>query len=383
MKIPYGRQNISQEDIDAVAHVLKEDFLTQGPRIDAFEAAFAEYIGCKYAVAVANGTAALHLAALALDVDENTRVIGTPITFSASSNCIRYCGGHVTFADIDPETVLLDIDKVREILEQHPKGTFSGIVPVDFAGHPVNLEQYRTLADEYGLWILEDACHAPGGYFTDSSGVKQHSGNGKYAELAIFSFHPVKHIACGEGGMITTNDKALYDKLKILRTHGITRDPALISESPGGWYYEMQMLGYNYRLTDIQCALGMSQLKKAGAGLARRREIAAIYDAAFANTKVETISPPKDGGHAYHLYVIKTENRKGLYDHLRSNGIFGQVHYIPVHTLPYYRELYPEQGQFPHAEAYYDQCLSIPMYPTLSDDEQQYVIRKVLEFVEK
>src|ERR1700741_1623117 len=242
--IPYGKQYINQEDIDVVVKALTAEFLTQGPAIKQFEEEFATYVGAKYAVAVSNGTAALHLCAMALDVNEQSNVITTPITFAASANCVKYCGGKVTFADIDPETATLDINSVRKLLESHPRGTFSGIIPVDFAGYAVNLEAFRKLADEYGLWIIEDACHAPGGFFIDSKGVKQYCGNGVYADLAIFSFHPVKHIACGEGGMITTNDEALYKKLLIYRTHGITKDAALMHENHGGWYYEMQELGY-------------------------------------------------------------------------------------------------------------------------------------------
>src|SRR5690606_24388760 len=222
--IPYGRQNITDEDIQEVIKTLKSDYLTQGPKIKEFEDNFASYVGAKYAVAIANGTAALHLCALALDVKKGQKVITTPITFAASANCVRYCGGEVVFGDIDAETYLLDINSVRTLLEASPKGTYHGIIPVDFAGRAVNLEEFRKLADEYGLWIIEDACHAPGGYFTDSNGINQFCGNGKYADLAIFSFHPVKHIASGEGGMITTNDENLYKKLLLLRTHGITKD---------------------------------------------------------------------------------------------------------------------------------------------------------------
>lgn len=376
--IPYGRQHITEEDLQAVITTLTSDFLTQGPAIADFEKKFAEYTGAKYAVAVSNGTAALHLCALALGVDENTNVITTPITFAASANCIKYCGGNVTFADINIENATIDLEKVKEILASAPKGTYQGIIPVDFAGYPVNMEEVRKLADEYGLWVIEDACHAPGGFFIDSKGEKQFCGNGKYADLAIFSFHPVKHIACGEGGMITTNSKELYDKLILLRTHGITKDPALMEENHGGWYYEMQELGYNYRLTDFQAALGSSQLSRADKGLERRRAIAKKYDEAFAGTHIQPLIPHAQNGHAYHLYVIESEDRKGLYDHLRNANIFAQVHYIPVHTLPYYQKQGYKKGDFPIAEAYYQQCLSLPMYPTITDDELDYVISKVL-----
>src|SRR6185437_14806737 len=268
--IPYGRQNITEEDIQAVAEVLRSDFLTQGPKIDEFEKKFAEYIGCKYAVAVANGTAALHLCTLALDVNASQKVITTPITFAASANCVRYCGGEVAFADIDPKSYLIDLNKVESLLKKNPN-SYKGIVPVDFMGLAVNLEELKQLTDKYGLWIIEDACHAPGGYFVDSKGTKQNCGNSNFADLAIFSFHPVKHIATGEGGMVTTNDKKLYEKLLLLRTHGITKNPALMHKNDGGWYYEMQELGYNYRLSDMQAALGISQLSRADEGLARRK----------------------------------------------------------------------------------------------------------------
>jgi UDP-4-amino-4,6-dideoxy-N-acetyl-beta-L-altrosamine transaminase len=376
--IPYGKQALSQADIDAVVEVLKSDYWTQGPRVAAFEKAFADYIGCTYAVAVANGTAALHLCALALGVDAQTNVITTPITFAASANCIRYCGGTVFFADIDPESYLIDIDKVRALINSKPPGFFKGIIPVDFAGNAVNLEAFKKLADEFGLWIIEDACHAPGGYFTDSENKRQHCGNGQFADLAIFSFHPVKHIACGEGGMITTNDEGLYKKLLQLRTHGITKDPEQMKENHGGWYMEMQMLGYNYRIPDVLCALGISQLGRAAAGLQRRHEIADRYTVALSELPVKL--PEYDKGHGFHLYVIHTPKRKELYDYLRTRNIFTQVHYIPAHLMPYYRSLGWKKGDFPLAEAYYEGCLSLPMYPTLTEEEQQYVVDAIKTF---
>jgi len=378
--IPYGRQNITQADIDAVSEVLRSDFLTQGPEIEKFEKAFAAYIGSKYAVAVANGTAALHLCALALDVKPGGKVITTPVTFAASANCVRYAGGEVVFADIDPATYLLDINSVEKLLKSAPKGTYNGIIPVDFAGRSVNTEAFRKLADDYGCWILEDACHAPGGYFIDSKNEKQHCGNGVYADLAIFSFHPVKHIAAGEGGMITTNNEELYKKVSLLRTHGITKDPALLHENHGGWYYEMQELGFNYRLTDFQAALGNSQLQRADEGLKRRREIAAKYNTAFSGKSFIHGQSGDIDGHAYHLYIVEVDDRKGLYDYLREHKIFAQVHYIPVHLQPYYRDLGWKKGDFPHAEKYYEQCLSLPMYPTLRDEEQEYVINCINAF---
>jgi UDP-4-amino-4,6-dideoxy-N-acetyl-beta-L-altrosamine transaminase len=380
--IPYGRQTITQEDLQAVNDVLLGEYLTQGPKIAELESAFAAYTGAQYAVAISNGTAALHLCAMALGVQEGTRVITTPITFAASANCVRYCGGEVWFADIDPDTFTLSLEKTRALLESKPKGFFSGIIPVDFAGLPVNLEDFRALADEFGCWIIEDACHAPGGSFTNSAGESISCGSGTYADLAIFSFHPVKHIAAGEGGMITTNNEALYKHLLRLRTHGITREADLLTENHGGWYYEMQELGYNYRITDFQAALALSQLKRADAGLKRRQEIADRYTEAFA--KAGIVSPLVNEGsqHAWHLYVIQIGNRKALYDFLRTQNIFCQVHYIPVHLMPYYRKFGWNKGDFPLSESYYEQCLSLPMYPALTNEQQDFVIQSILEFLQ-
>lgn len=403
--IPYGRQYITDEDIQAVIDVLKSDYLTQGPEIAEFESAFAEYIGCKYAIAVSNGTAALHLSALALNTQLGDKIITTPITFAASANCVRYCGGEIVFTDINPKTYLLDIDRVRELLHTSPNGTYKGIIPVDFAGYPVNLEEFRKLANEFSLWIIEDACHAPGAYFIDSKGHRQMCGNGNYADLAIFSFHPVKHITTGEGGMITTNNEALYKSLLLLRTHGITKEAKLFQnsiesalgnqyetrprsigakiETYPNWYYEMQELGFNYRLTDFQAALGLSQLQRAKEGLERRMEIAEIYNKAFENKPFIKGQSGMVKGHGYHLYIIEIIDRKGLYDYLRQNNIFPQVHYIPVHLMPYYRQFGWKEGDMTQAEKYYKQCLSLPMYPTLTDEEQHFVIKSIYEFLEK
>ena len=395
--IPYGRQNISQEDIEVVIEVLKSDYLTQGPKISEFEIKFANYVGAKFALAVANGTAALHLSALALSVKPGDKVITTSLTFAASANCIRYCGAEVVFVDIDPDTFLIDLNKVEKLLKGSPKGTFKGIIPVDFAGRSVNLERCKKLAKEFGLWIIEDACHAPGASFVDSKGTEQKSGNGNYSDLAIFSFHPVKHIATGEGGMITTNDEKLYKQLLSLRTHGITKDQLNFKNSVHqaggnlddteypGWYMEMQELGYNYRVTDFQCALGISQLNRADQGFEKRKEIAKKYDLAFQNTSnikspgLEISSNFVDK-HAYHLYVLLVENRLGLYNHLKVNGIFAQVHYYPVHLMPYYRSLGWKEYDLPFVEAYYSKCISIPMYPTLTEEEQDYVIATILNY---
>lgn len=396
--IPYGKQSIDQNDIDAVVNVLKSDYLTQGPAVSDFEKAFAEYIGVRYAVAVSNGTAALHLSVLSLGLNPGDKVITTPITFAASANCVRYAGGEVTFADVDPETYLLDLNKVEEILESEKD--VKGIIPVDFAGRAVNLEDFRRLANKYNCWIIEDACHAPGGYFIDSKGQKQFCGNGEIADLAIFSFHPVKHIAAGEGGMITTNSEKHYKKLLALRTHGIVKDSASFLNSVKlaygnqiesldynlgvypGWYYEMQELGYNYRLTDFQAALGNSQLKRADEGLCRRKEIAKTYFEAFKDKDFIKGQSGVVEGHAYHLYVLEVENRMGLYQHLRAHNIFAQIHYVPVHLMPYYKQYGWKEGDLPQAEAYYSHCISLPMFPTLTSEEQFFVIEKIKEFYE-
>ena len=378
--IPYGRQSITDEDINAVVSVLKSDWLTQGPKISEFENAFADYIGVKYAVAVSNGTAALHLCTLALNVAAGDKVITTPITFAATANCVRYCGGDVVFADINPDTYLLDLKNVRELLEASPKGTYKGIIPVDFAGRSVNLEDFRKLANEFGCWLIEDACHAPGGYFKDSRGITQKCGNGQFADLAIFSFHPVKHIAAGEGGMITTNNEELYFKLRNLRTHGIQQIPEKREFNHGVWYYEMQELGYNYRITDFQAALGLSQLQRADAGLAKRKEIASRYYDAFSGKPFIKGQSGIVDGHAYHLYVIEVENRDELITHLRQKNIFAQVHYIPTHLMPYYRRFGWKEGDLSVAENYYQNCLSLPMFPALTNDEQEYVIKTIFSF---
>jgi UDP-4-amino-4,6-dideoxy-N-acetyl-beta-L-altrosamine transaminase len=429
MPIPYGKQNITEEDIKAVIEALQSDYLTQGPKIAEFEQAFANYVGALYAVAISNGTAALHLCTLALEVKPEQKVITTPITFVASANCVEYCGGEVVFADINPETYLLDINSVRKLLETSPKGSYTGIIPVDFAGRAVDLEAFRKLADEHDCWLIEDACHAPGGFFIDSKDKQNKCGNGQFADLAIFSFHPVKHIATGEGGMITTNNEVLYKKLLKLRTHGITREQEYFqntlnfangqqlpselldanSQQPTAngqantqwpsWYMEMQTLGYNYRITDFQCALGLSQLTRAEQGLARRKEIANIYYEAFKNipqitdrnheanslpqycgTPTANSQQQTANGHAYHLYILEVEDRLGLYNHLRENQIFAQIHYIPAHLMPYYRQKGWKEGDLPFAEAYYKNCISLPMYPTLSVEEQIFTINTINEF---
>ncbi len=379
-KIPYGKQHITEEDVAAVVSTLKSDFLTQGPKVREFEKDFAQYIGAKYAVAVANGTAALHLSVMGLGILPGQKVISSPITFAATTNAVLYNQGKVDFCDIDPNTILLDIKQVRSKLVKAKPGEYAGIIPVNFAGAPVQMDEFRSLADEYGIWLLEDSCHSPGGFYNDGGGLKQKCGNGNYAHSSIFSFHPVKHIACGEGGMITTNDKVLYNKLIKLRSHGITKNSEDLTENHGGWYHEMQNLGFNYRLNDILCSLGLSQLKRADSLLIKRREIAQTYFKAFEGISEITLINQEMMGHAYHLFVIQIENRKALYDFLIERKIFVQVHYIPVHLHPYYRSLGFKKGEFPEAESYYERCLSLPIFPSLSEEELNYVITSIKAF---
>lgn len=387
--IPYGKQNITEDDISAVIEVLKSDYLTQGPKIFEFETKFAEYIGSKYAVAVSNGTAALHLSSIALNIKKGTKVITSPLSFVATSNAVLYCGGEVEFCDINPETLLMDINQVRKKIESQPIGTYSGIIPVDFAGYPVQMDQFRALADEYGLWILEDSCHAPGGIFNDFIGKLQNCGNGNYADLAIFSFHPVKHIACGEGGMITTNNEKLYNMLLELRTHGITKDSDKFQNSIKlsggsnkypGWYMEMQDIGFNYRLSDIQASLGISQLKRADKSLLKRKQIAKKYFEAFNGKGFIKWQSGFISGHAYHLYILQVKNRLGLYEYLRKFKIYTQIHYFPIHLMPYYRSLGWKEGDMPNTENYYNNCISLPIFPTLTEVEHQFVIDKIISF---
>ena len=380
--IPYGHQYISDEDIQAVVATLRSDYLTCGPQIPAFEKAFCEYVHSSYAVAVNNATAALHLAAIALGVKPGDNVICTPLTFASSANCIRFCGGNVKFVDINPQTYLLDLDKLKETLAAAPKGTYKGMVLVDFAGYPHHMEEYRKVADEYGMWILEDACHAPGAYFMDSTGEKVYCGSGKYSDITVFSFHPVKHITTGEGGMACTQHKEYYEKMALYRTHGITHDVTKLQRKDGLWYYEMQELGYNYRITDIQAALGISQLKRARHNVEIRRELVRKYNEAFAG--IEEIKTPYEASdvcHAYHLYVIQVEDRLGLYNYLRENKVYAQVLYYPLNLMPYYKQFGNKEGDLPVVEEYYKHCLALPMFPTLTNEQQEYVIDKVKEFI--
>ena len=379
--INYGKQTVESIDIQAVTDTLQSDWLTQGPKVSAFEAALAEYCGARYAVAVANGTAALHLANLVMDLQPGDGVITTPITFLATVNAVIYCGGRPHFSDVDQDTINLDPIAVKKTLADTPG--IKGIIPVHFAGVVADMENIYTIARKNNLWIIEDACHALGGTWIDAKGNKHRVGDCAYSDMTVFSFHPVKQITTGEGGAILTNNEKLYQRLLKLRTHGMTKDPSQMEEKHGDWYYEMLELGYNYRITDIQCALGLMQLQRNNKWVARRRELVSRYDAAFeALDEIRPQShPDSEGGYSYHLYVVRVRYRKELYDFLKTKGINIQVHYIPVHLQPYYcRRFGYGRGDFPVAEEYYSLALSLPLYPLLTDQEQDYIIRQVRNF---
>lgn len=360
--LSYGRQQITTADIEAVTRAMQADYLSGGPEIEAFEREFAAYIGATEAIAVANGTAALHLCALALDVQPGQRWLLSPLTFAATAHCIRYCGAEVEFVDIDPATGLIDLDQLAQRLAEQPPGTYHGVLPVAYAGLPVDLPRLQQIIAPHGLRIIEDACHAPGGA-TEAF----RCGDGQYADLSIFSFHPVKHLTTGEGGMVTTRDPHLARRIRNLRTHGIERDRSQLPAGAGGWYYEIQELGYNCRLSAIQAALGRSQLTRAAANLSRRREIAAWYQQHLADLPLTL--PATAPGHAWHLYVVRSLQRRALYEFLRQQQIFTQVHYVPLNQHPYYDRAAQASGPLPHADAFYEQCLSLPMYPDLSEED--------------
>lgn len=373
MYIPYGTQWIEEEDIQAVVETLRSDYLTTGPKVREFEESVAAYTGADYAVAVANGTAALHIACLAAGIGPGDEVITTPITFAASANCVLYCGATPVFADIDPVTYNISPAAIREKLTKRTKA----IIPVHFTGQPCEMKEIREIAKEYGLIVIEDAAHALG---ADYRGQRI----GGISEMTCFSFHPVKHITTGEGGMVTTNDKALYDKLLLYRTHGITRSPELLEREEGGWYYEQQALGYNYRITDIQCALGVSQMKRLDGFVERRREIAARYTEAFSAVPGITVpAQAKFCNSSWHLYVIQVEKerRREIFESLQAAEIGVNVHYIPVYKHPYYQKHGYASVFCENAEELYGGLISLPMYPKLTKEQQEYVIEKVIEAV--
>jgi len=375
--IPYGKQYIDEEDIKEVLGALRSDWITQGPRVKEFEDALCAFTGAEYAVAVSSGTAALHIAALSAGITKGDEVITSPITFAASANCILYCGGKPIFADIDSAVVNIDPEEIEKKTTPMTKA----IIPVHFAGHPCDMAKINAIAKKYGLIVIEDAAHALGAEYKGSK-----IGSCKYSDMTILSFHPVKHITTGEGGAILTNDKALYDKLVLFRSHGITKD---CPDGDGAWYYEMRKLGYNYRITDIQCALGTSQLRKLDGFIRRRKEIAEVYDNAFGDNSVFDIpQESKEVSSAWHLYVVRlreeyVELRKDIFDELRKKGIGVQVHYVPVHYHPYYRENGYKDVSFPKAESYYASAISLPVYPAMSDDDVRDVVRIVKEVTNK
>lgn len=370
--IPYGRQSITEEDIAAVVEVLRSDWITQGPVIPRFERAVADYCGAQHALAVSHGTAALHLACLALGLGPGDSLWTSPITFVASANCARYCGAAVDFVDIDPQTYNISVSALRDKLEAAKSaGRLPKIVvPVHFAGQPCDMAEIAGLAREFGFFVLGDACHALGAEYQGGR-----VGNCEYADISVFSFHPVKSITTGEGGMLLTNDPVLHRRAALLRSHGISREGIPAEQ---GWYYEQHELGFNYRLTDLQAALGLSQLSRLEEFIARRRELAARYDAQLAGLPLQLPYQASGRTSARHLYPVQLKNagttRNWVYQALRGEGIGVNVHYIPVHTQPYYRQLGFHEGQFPVAEAYARQALSLPLYPGMTDEQQEQVV---------
>lgn len=374
--IPYGRHSLGPDDIQAVVDILESDWLTQGPMVQKFEQAFASYCGARYAVAVSSGTAALHLAALAAGFAPGDEVVTSPITFVATANSVAYVGAKPVFADIDPTTGCIAADRIVEQLTSATRG----IIPVHFAGQPCDMGAIAALAREHDLIVIEDAAHALGSSYR-VDGRQFTTGCCAHSDMTIFSLHPVKHIAAGEGGVITTNSKKLYEQLTCLRSHGIVKDPERLSTSKGPWYYEMRALGFNYRITDFQCALARSQLKKLDVFVARRRAIARMYTQAFQpEVALDVLSQNPASNSSFHIYVILARgvDRADLFTALRERGIGVNVHYIPVHLQPYYRKNYGyRSGDYPLAEEYYRHAITIPLYPAMSDDDVARVIESV------
>lgn len=376
--IPYGRQSISEADIEAVVQVLKSDYLTQGPIVPQFEKAVAQYCGAKHAIAVNSATSALHIACLALGVGKGDVVWTSPISFVASANCALYCGAEVDFVDIDPHTYNLSINSLKEKLAQAeligklPKV----VIPVHLAGQPCDMESIRVLGDRYGFKIIEDASHAIGAKYKN-----QPVGNCKHSDITVFSFHPVKIITTGEGGMALTNNSEIAHRMQLLRSHGITRDADKMTKEPDGpWYYQQIDLGFNYRMTDIQAALGLSQFDRLDAFVKKRHDIAYKYHLQLSDK--DLVKPWQDPNSysAYHLYIIRVKNKskkdhKGIFEYLRTAQIGVNLHYIPIYKQPYYAQFEYNKKNFPEAEKYYSEAISLPIYPTLEDTQQNHVIK--------
>jgi UDP-4-amino-4,6-dideoxy-N-acetyl-beta-L-altrosamine transaminase len=379
--IPYGRQDINQADIDAVVAVLRSDFLTQGPAVPAFEKAVADYCGAQHAVAVNSATSALHIACLALGVGKGDSVWTTPITFVASANCALYCGATVDFVDIDPRTYNLSVDCLAEklALAEQACNLPKVVIPVHLCGQPCDMAGIHALSLQYGFKIIEDASHAIGGKYKDEP-----IGNGRYSDITVFSFHPVKIITSGEGGMAVTNDVTVHSQMVRLRSHGITRDPAEMTHAPDGpWFYQQIDLGYNYRMTDIQAALGLSQMRRLDEFVAKRHDLAAHYDKLFENSPVTVPWQHADSFSGLHLYVIRLPQNKGkfnrreVFERLRTHGIGVNLHYIPIYRHPYYERMGYTPNDFPEAERYYAEAITLPMYPGLTTAQQLEVVQKL------
>lgn len=383
--IPYGRQSISAADIEAVVEVLKSDFLTQGPAVPAFEEAFARNSGAEHGVAVNSATSALHLACRALGVGPGDSVWTSPLTFVASANAALYCGADVDFVDVDARTYNICPQRLAEKLDRAAEaGTLPKvIIPVHLAGQSCDMAAIHAAARRHGVRIIEDASHAIGGSYRSEP-----VGRCSFSDITVFSFHPVKIVTTGEGGMAMTNDRELAELMRLDRTHGITRDPAQLQHDDGEpWYYEQQRLGFNYRMTDISAALGLSQLRRVDEFIARRREIADAYDAAFAALPVKTPWQHPDTVSAWHLYIVRIDpqrtarSHRAVFEGLREAGIGVNLHYIPVYLQPYYRALGFRPGYCPNAEAYYSEAISLPIFPAMTDEEQQQVIAAVTKAV--